>query len=65
MAADEGGVCPDAGRAMRSSPLRRKAHRFGRRHSQPPIKFPCSAPQWDGKFPKTTGDPANVGLIAV
>src|SRR5215213_8000432 len=61
MAADEGGVCPNAGRAMRSSPLRRKAHRFGRRHSQPPIEFPCSAPQRDGKSLNTTGNPANVG----
>ena len=55
-------VCPDEGRAMRSSPLRRQAQRFGRRHSQPPIEFPCSAPQRDGKSPKTTGNPANVGL---
>ena len=54
-------VCPDEGRAMRSSPLRRQAQRFGRRHSQPPIEFPCSAPQRDGKSPKTTGNPANVG----
>jgi hypothetical protein len=61
MTADKDGVCPDAGRAMRSSPLRRKTHRFGRRHSQPPIEFPCSAPQRDGKSPKTTGNPANVG----
>src|SRR4051812_42635343 len=62
MAADEGGVCPDAGRAMRSSPMRRKAQRFGRRHSWPPIEFPCSPPQRDGKSHKTTGNPANVGL---
>ena len=45
-------VCPDEGRAMRSSPLRRQAQRFGRRHSQSPIEFPCSAPQRDGKSPK-------------
>ncbi len=57
-------VCPDEGRAMRSSPLRRQAQRFGRRHSQPPIEFPCSAPQRDGKSPKTTGHPADVGLEA-
>jgi hypothetical protein len=55
-------MCPDEGRAIRSSPLRRQAHRFGRRHSQSPTKFPCCAPQRDGKFPKTTGNPANVGL---
>src|SRR3954454_12933866 len=54
-------VCLDEGRAMRSSPLRRQAQRFGRRHSQPSIEFPCSAPQRDGKFHKTTGNPANVG----
>src|SRR3954449_4209722 len=57
-------MCPDEGRAMRSNPLRRQAQRFGRRHSQPPIEFPCSAPQRDGKSPKTTGNPANVGLVA-
>jgi len=45
-------VCPDEGREMRSSPLRRQAQRFGRRHSQPPIEFPCSAPQWDRKSPQ-------------
>ena len=50
-----------AGRAMRSSLLRLQAQRFGRRHSQSPIEFPCSAPQREGKFPKTTGNPANVG----
>jgi hypothetical protein len=54
-------VCPDEGRAMRSNPLRRQAQRFGCRHSQPPIEFPCSAPQRDGKSPKTIGNPANVG----
>jgi hypothetical protein len=54
-------VCPDEGRAMRSSALRRQAQRFGRRHNQPPIEFPCSAPQRDGKSPKMTGSPANVG----
>src|SRR3954466_14470981 len=48
---------------MRSSPLRRQAQRFGRRHSQPSIEFPCSAPQRDGKFHKTTGNPANVGIF--
>jgi hypothetical protein len=63
MAADEGGVCPDEGRAMRSSPLRLQAQRFGCRHSQPPTEFPCSAPQRDGKSPKTTGNPANAGLF--
>jgi len=57
-------VCPDEGRAMRSNPLRRQAQRFGRRHSQPPIEFPCSAPQRDGKSPKMTGHPADVGLEA-
>jgi hypothetical protein len=57
-------VCLDEGRAMRSNPLRRQAQRFGRRHSQPPIEFPCSAPQRDGKSPKTTGHPADVGSIA-
>jgi hypothetical protein len=61
VAADEGGVCPDEGRAMRSSPLWRQAQRFGRRHSQPPIDFPCSAPQRDGNSSKTIGNPANVG----
>jgi len=45
-------VCPDKGRAMRASPLQRQAQRFACRHSQPPIEFPCSAPQRDGKFPK-------------
>ena len=49
-------VCPDEGRAMRSSPLRRQAQRFGRRHSQPPIEFPCSAPQRSGKSPKMPGN---------
>jgi hypothetical protein len=44
-------VCPNEGRAMRSSPLRRQAQRFGSRYSQPPIKFPCSAPLRDGKSP--------------
>ena len=58
-------MCPDEGRAIRSSPLRRQAHRFGRRHSQSPTKFPCCAPQRDGKFPKTTGNPANVGWNAL
>ena len=44
-----------------SSALRRPIRRFGCRHSQPPIEFPCSAPQRDGKSPKMTGNPANVG----
>src|SRR3954469_22779449 len=65
MAADEGGGCPDEGRAMRSSPLRLQAQRFGCRHSQPPIEFPCSAPQRDGKSPKMTGHPADVDLKAL
>ena len=43
---------------MRSNPLRRQAQRFGRRHSQPPIEFPCYAPQRDGKSPKMTGHPS-------
>jgi hypothetical protein len=41
--------------------LRRQAQRFGRRHSQPLIEFPCSEHQRDGKSPKMTGNPANVG----
>jgi len=56
-------MCPDERRAMRSSPLRRQAQRFDRRHSQPPLKFPCSAPQRDGKSPKITGKPANTGSL--
>src|SRR3954454_6995166 len=48
-------VCPDEGRPIRSSPLRRHAQRFGRRHSQSPIEFPCSAPQRDGKSHKRPG----------
>jgi hypothetical protein len=54
-------VCPDEGREMRSSALPWQAQRFGRRHGQPPIEFPCGAPQRDGKLPKTAGNPANVG----
>ena len=55
-------VCPDEGRAMRSGPLRRHAQRFRCRHSQPLIDFPCGAHQRDGKSPKMTDNPGNVGL---
>src|SRR3954449_402357 len=53
-------VCPDEGRAMRSSPLRRQARRFGRGHNLPPVDFRCSAPQRDGKSPKPNSNPASV-----
>ncbi len=56
-------VCPDEGRTMCFSPPRRQTQRFGRQHSQRPIEFPCSVPQWDEKSPKPTGNPANVGQI--
>ena len=65
MAADEGGVCTDAGRAMRSSPLGRSAHRFGRRHSQPPIDFPCNAPQRDGKLSQNARPPGEYRIKAL
>src|SRR4051812_14818757 len=36
----------------RDQHLRRHTQRFGCRHSQSPIEFPCNAPQWYGKSPK-------------
>ena len=58
-------VRPDEGPAMHYRPSRRLIRRFGCRHGQPSIEFPCSAPQRDGKSPKTTGNPANVGQALV
>ena len=47
-------LCPDGGQAMSSSALRRPIQRFGCPHSQPPLKFPCSGPERDGKSPQNT-----------
>ncbi len=48
-------VRPDEGRAMRSSPLRRQARPFGRRHSQPTIDFLAARLNGTEDSPKRSG----------